>query len=60
MIYVVKDGAIVEMGNHSDLMAMNGEYYQLVTVQMLVENENGQTVDDDDEINDDVDELIGE
>ena len=58
MIYVVKDGTIVEMGNHGDLMAMNGEYHQLVTVQMLVENETGEN-EPDDEVMEIVDELDG-
>ena len=39
MIYVVQDGQIVESGKHQDLMAKQGEYYQLVTVQMLAEEE---------------------
>ena len=29
----------MESGKHADLMARQGEYYQLVTVQMLVEEE---------------------
>ena len=39
VIYVVQDGQIVESGKHQDLMAKQGEYYQLVTVQMLAEEE---------------------
>ena len=29
----------MESGKHAELMARKGEYYQLVTVQMLVEEE---------------------
>jgi len=39
MIYVVKEGEIVEAGKHADLMEKKGEYFQLVTLQMLVEKE---------------------
>lgn len=43
MIYVVKDGAIVEAGKHGELMEKKSEYYQLVTLQMLVEaDEQGE------------------
>ncbi|XP_052275142.1 ATP-dependent translocase ABCB1-like isoform X2 [Dreissena polymorpha] len=41
VIYVVQDGVIVESGRHGDLMTARGAYHQLVTVQMLVEEEMG-------------------
>ncbi|KAL4217465.1 tRNA N6-adenosine threonylcarbamoyltransferase [Mactra antiquata] len=48
VINVVQDGEIVESGTHSDLMAKKGAYYQLVTVQMLIEeDENSEGQDDD-------------
>lgn len=46
VINVVQEGAIVESGKHAELMALNGAYHQLVTVQMLIE-EDGENVDED-------------
>lgn len=33
-IFVLKDGSVVEVGNHNDLMAMNGQYKALVLNQV--------------------------
>lgn len=34
-IFVVKDGAVIEQGRHSDLVSKEGAYYSLVTSQIL-------------------------
>lgn len=47
VIYVVQDGVIVESGRHGDLMAARGAYHQLVTVQMLVEEELGDNASEE-------------
>ena len=44
VIYVVEGGVVVESGRHADLMARRGAYHQLVTVQMLVGEEDGEEV----------------
>jgi len=45
VIYVVEGGVVVESGRHADLMARRGAYHQLVTVQMLVGEEDGEGAD---------------
>ncbi|XP_045177444.2 ATP-dependent translocase ABCB1-like isoform X2 [Mercenaria mercenaria] len=52
VINVVQDGVIVESGKHSDLMAKQGTYHQLVTVQMLIEED--EEVEEADEENGDL------
>jgi len=37
VIYVMKDGLIVEQGNHQALLAMRGEYYQMARHQMRID-----------------------
>ncbi|XP_054287388.1 ATP-dependent translocase ABCB1-like isoform X2 [Macrosteles quadrilineatus] len=34
VIYVMKDGAVLESGNHSDLMGLQGTYYKMVCAQI--------------------------
>jgi ABC-type multidrug transport system fused ATPase/permease subunit len=46
VINVVQDGVIVESGKHSDLMQKHGVYHQLVTVQMLIEEDEDVNEDD--------------
>ncbi|XP_060570521.1 ATP-dependent translocase ABCB1-like isoform X2 [Ruditapes philippinarum] len=46
VINVVQDGVIVESGKHSDLMQKHGVYHQLVTVQMLIEEDEDMNEDD--------------
>lgn len=33
LIYVFQDGEIVESGNHEELMANKGHYYEMVSIQ---------------------------
>jgi ATP-binding cassette subfamily B protein len=40
-IVVLKDGMIIEMGNHAKLMEKRGHYYELVDKQMGVWSVNG-------------------
>ena len=35
MIYVIHDGRVVERGNHQQLMALRGRYFELATAQSL-------------------------
>jgi ABC-type multidrug transport system ATPase subunit len=51
VINVVENGVIVESGKHGELMAKKGAYHQLVTVQMLIEEDTDQVDDDADEGN---------
>jgi ABC-type multidrug transport system fused ATPase/permease subunit len=37
MIYVLENGAVVESGRHDELMALNGVYTELVSLQNLAE-----------------------
>jgi len=32
-IYILNDGKIIENGNHEDLMALRGKYYEMFTSQ---------------------------
>ncbi|KAG0586096.1 hypothetical protein KC19_2G063800 [Ceratodon purpureus] len=41
MIAVVQEGAIVEMGNHSDLLKKNGAYSSLVRLQGMAQTKEG-------------------
>ena len=43
MIVAMKDGQVVEVGKHDDLMEKNGLYYELVNAQVFtdVDDENG-------------------
>lgn len=43
-IAVIKDGAVVELGNHSDLMEKKGIYFRMVEAQSL-----GEDIDDDED-----------
>ncbi|XP_052821017.1 ATP-dependent translocase ABCB1-like isoform X1 [Mya arenaria] len=56
VIYVVEDGVIVESGRHADLMSQKGAYYQLVTVQMLVEE--GDNGDEDDFLGEEAQDIV--
>ena len=48
----IKNGVIVEKGTHEELMKMNGVYYQLVTQQTIVgNNENSVIVDNSNTFN---------
>ena len=47
-ILVMRDGKIVEQGNHEELMAKKGKYYDLFTTQAKRYLEGGRDVDDDD------------
>ena len=48
----IKNGVIVEKGTHEELMKMNGVYYQLVTQQTIVgNNENSAIVDNSNTFN---------
>jgi ATP-binding cassette subfamily B protein len=38
-ILVIKDGSIVEMGNHAELLRQRGHYYRLYTSQFRSELE---------------------
>lgn len=37
MIYVFKSGLVVETGNHDQLLAQKGHYYDMVMLQMMPE-----------------------
>lgn len=39
VIYVLDSGEVVEMGKHQTLMEKKGIYYNLVTLQTIVEHE---------------------
>ncbi|KAL3862668.1 hypothetical protein ACJMK2_008621 [Sinanodonta woodiana] len=47
MIHVLDKGQVVESGTHSELMDRQGAYFQLVTAQQLVEEEEGFEMDED-------------
>ena len=38
MIYVFDAGKVVEAGNHAELLAKEGKYYELVKLQSLEKN----------------------
>ncbi|NTW71589.1 MAG: ABC transporter ATP-binding protein, partial [Eubacteriaceae bacterium] len=38
-ILVMRDGKIMEMGNHRELLKLKGEYFQLYTSQYMLEQE---------------------
>ncbi|XP_074654241.1 ATP-dependent translocase ABCB1-like [Tubulanus polymorphus] len=44
VIYAIDNGKVMEKGNHEELMANKGIYYQLVTLQTF---DNGQTEDNE-------------
>lgn len=47
-IVVISKGQVVEEGTHSELMAVKGDYYNLVTAQISVNDpEDEDTFDDD-------------
>ena len=37
-IYVMKDGEIVESGNHKELISKQGEYYNMINKQAVLES----------------------
>lgn len=41
VIYVFKDGKVVESGNHSELMKKKGHYYDMVMMQTYGDEEKG-------------------
>jgi ABC-type transport system involved in cytochrome bd biosynthesis fused ATPase/permease subunit len=47
-ILVLEYGELIEEGNHHDLMAKRGKYYDLFTTQAKRYLEGGRDVDDDD------------
>lgn len=44
MIIVLKDGQVVESGNHSELLSKGGEYANLVGLQMTEEYDNASSI----------------